>query len=122
MTLRADHPWQLALGLSVWALWFVAVYGGLSVACAVAPPDAALGARNVVNGALLLLTVFTAALLGFWAWQCGRAVAARGAEAGEGDAAARSRFMAAVAAALHAVAAVSTLVVGLPLMVMAPCV
>ncbi|RZL62851.1 MAG: hypothetical protein EOP81_14900 [Variovorax sp.] len=128
MSLRAHHPWQLMLGLSVWALWFVVAYGSLSVACAVVPPDPSLGARNAVNATLLVLTVLTAALLTFWAWRCARAALHRSdqqgqeGQQGEDNANDRRRFMAGVAAALHACAAVSTLVVGLPLLVMAPCV
>lgn len=122
MKLRADHPWQLVLGLSVWALWFIAVYGGLSVGCAVAPPDASLGPRTPLNAALLLLTAATTGWLAFWAWQCLRATTQLRDGAGDAGANARRRFMAGVAAALHACAAVSTLVVGLPLLVVAPCV
>ncbi len=67
------HPLQLTLGLIVWSVWFVALYGGLSVACAVAPPAATLGALTWINGLLLLLTLATTALLAYWAHGCWRA-------------------------------------------------
>jgi hypothetical protein len=38
--LSITHPLQLVPGLIIWALWFIAIYGGLSVACALAPPNA----------------------------------------------------------------------------------
>lgn len=116
--LAADHPMQLVLGLSAWAVWFVVVYGGLSVACAVAPPAARLGAFNAVNGVLGLITLATTALLGYAAWRCGRA--ARHLPGGEDSP--RRRFIAAAGAALHVIAAVSTAFVGLPLLVLPPCV
>ncbi len=112
----ACHPLQLVLGLSVWALWFVVAYGALSVACAFMPPAVERGAVNWLNGALLLLTLLTTAGLlwaGWWCWRAAQAAALAGH--------ARSRFVAAVSAGLHAGAAASTVFVGLPLFVLPPC-
>ena len=36
--LNFTHPIHLIVGLTLWSVWFVAVYSGLSVACAVNPP------------------------------------------------------------------------------------
>lgn len=32
------NPIHIASGLSIWSLWFVALYGGQGVGCSVAPP------------------------------------------------------------------------------------
>ncbi len=102
----AQHPLQLVLGLTVWAIWFVALYGGLSVACKLAPPPASAGALTWLNGALLLFTLATAALLGYWARLCWRA----------------QGFIARVGAGVHLASAVATLAMGLPALVLPPCV
>ena len=114
---RAAHPAHLVLGLVVWAAWFVAMYGGLSVACAAAPPPVAAGARTWVNGLLLLLTAFTASALLYAAWRCWLAARASTEAAG----AARSRFIPAVSAAVHLSAAVAVLTMGVPAIVLPPC-
>jgi hypothetical protein len=105
---------HLALGLIVWSAWFVALYGGLSVGCALAPPDAELGARTWLNGLLGAFTAFTLAGLVLWSWLSWRA--ARASLAGS-----RERFLTTLSAALYAVAAVSTLVIGLPILGLPPC-
>lgn len=120
MKLVATHPVHLVLGLGLWFAWFCAVYAGVSVACAVAPPAPELGARNAVNAGLLLVTLLATALLAWAAWACARQ--ARQLPSGNGPQAARERFVATAAAALYAVAAFSTLVVGLPLLLITPCV
>lgn len=57
------HPLQLAFGLTVWALWLVVMYAALSVACAVNPPVATLGAGTWINAVLLALSAITIGLL-----------------------------------------------------------
>uniref|UniRef100_UPI0017EDA1FE hypothetical protein n=1 Tax=Methylibium sp. TaxID=2067992 RepID=UPI0017EDA1FE len=84
MKAAASHPLQLVLGLTLWAVWFCVAYGGLSVACAVAPPPPERGAWTWVNGSLLLLTLATVLLLAWAAWRCTRAA---GLQAGAPDAA-----------------------------------
>lgn len=116
--LSTSHPLQLVLGLTLWFAWFCAAYGGLSVACAVAPPPPERGAFTWVNVSLLLLTLATTAVLAWAAWLCARAA---GLPAGTPDLAPR-RFVAGVGAALHATAALSTAFVGLPLALLPPCV
>jgi hypothetical protein len=118
MKVSASDPLQLVLGLTLWFAWFCVAYGGLSVACAVAPPPPERGPFTWVNGSLLLLTLATAALLAWGAWACARAA---GLPAGAPDRAVR-RFVAATGAALHAVGAFSTAFVGLPLALLPPCV
>lgn len=114
----ASHPVHLVLGLSGWAVWLSVVYGGLSVACAVAPPDPAQGPWNWVNGALLGFTVATVVVLALAAWSSVQAVRRLPADARPG---ARERFLATGAAALYATAAACTAAVGVPLLLMAPC-
>lgn len=112
----ATHPWQLILGLCVWALWFLAVYVGVSVSCAVVPPPVSQGPFTGVNAGLLLLTIATALGLAWGSVVCGRAVRRLPPEAGQ------HRFIAGISAALYGVAAVATVFVGLPLLAMPPCV
>lgn len=111
---RFTHPVHLVLGFIIWSFWFVAVYGGLSVACAVAPPGDALGAATAINVWLLLLTFLTTALLLYLAFRCWRA-AAPGMQG-------LLRFLPQVAAGAYLAAAIATFAVGLPAMVLPPCV
>lgn len=114
----ASHPLHLVLGLTVWFAWFCVVYGGLSVACAVAAPAPEAGPFNPVNAGLLLLTLLTTGLLAWAARECRHAARELPADACGG----RRRFVADAAAALYALAALSTLLVGLPLLLLPPCV
>ena len=114
----ATPPLQLVLGPAIWLVWFGVIYGALSVACAVVPPPPERGPLNWVNGGLLLLTVVTAAGLAAAARASHRA----GRRLGRGPEAARDRFLAHAATLLHATAAVSTIAVGLPLLLLPPCV
>ncbi|MFY0990384.1 hypothetical protein [Halomonas sp. C05BenzN] len=112
LRLAAGHPLQLVLGLTIWSLWFVTVYGGLSVACAVAPPAPAQGAMTGLNGGLGLLTLAT---LGLLLWLAGWCLGAARRSSGRG------RFMAALAAGLHLFSAAGVAFVGLPLVTLPPC-
>lgn len=111
--LAPTHPAQLVLGLTVWSIWFVAWYGGLSVACQMAPPDPGAGALTWINLSLLLITLVTLVPLLYWARRCWRASA---------DASPQGRFIARVAAGGHLLAAGATLVMVLPTLVLPPCV
>jgi hypothetical protein len=114
----ADHPWQLVLGPSIWALWFVLVYAGVSVACATAPPPPARASFTWINLGLLLLTLVTTGGLVLAARACRRAIP----HILPGPERPRRRFMASAAAMLHAISAASVAFVGLPLLVFTPCV
>ncbi|MBB3331921.1 hypothetical protein BDK63_002812 [Halomonas campaniensis] len=107
-----SHPAQLLLGLTLWSLWFVVLYGGLSVACALAPPRPGQGAFTAINGGLALLTLATLALLGWLAW--------RGLRAG-GVSVGGSRFIALTGAGLHLFSAAGVAFVGLPIVTLPPC-
>lgn len=115
-------PWQLAAGYTLWSLWFVAVYGGLSVACSRAPPGAERGPFNSLSLGLMILTVATVCLLLIAARQCwrGRRVARHEGPAHR-ERAVRHRFLAGLSALLHLTAAVATGFVGLPLAWLPPC-
>jgi len=106
---------HLVLGLIIWAVWFVVLYGGLSVGCALAPPDVALGSLNWLNAVLLILTLGCTALLlylGACCWQ-GRASA-------DGDL--QRQFIVHVGAAVHLLSAAAVLLVGLPVFALPPCI
>ncbi|MBZ2188344.1 hypothetical protein K8B33_04515 [Alcanivorax sp. JB21] len=112
--IAAVHPFQLPLGLVIWALWFVAVYGGLSVGCAIATPAAEAGSLTWINAVLGLLTlVVTVGLL---------ALARFCLMAARNEPRTERRFIARLAAGVHVIAAVSTLITGLPILVLPPCV
>ena len=111
-----SHPLHMVLGFSLWLVWFGVVYGGLAVACAVHAPEASRGPMTWINGGFLLFTLAVAALLAALAWTTGRAAARM--PPGQ---AARDRFVAITATALNAAAAGSTVVVGLPLALLPPC-
>lgn len=117
------HPWQLLIGLSIWALWFVLVYGAISVACSAAPPPPERAMTSWINGALVVITLGVTAALGAAAFACAKGARRIRSSAGADD---RSDglpgFIATAAAALYAVAALSTLFAGLPLLFVSPCV
>ncbi len=113
--LAPTHPMQLALGLIVWSIWFIALYGGLSVGCAISPPAPELGSFNWLN---LLLGVFTAVVLAWLLRQmvlCWRQTKTKDTDGP------RRRFIAGVSASAYAVAAISTIFIGLPVMGLPPC-
>src|SRR5690554_6914948 len=66
MRWRPHHPVHLILGLCVWSIWFVVLYGGLSVACQLTPPEPQQGPFNWLNALLWLSTLVVVGLL-LWA-------------------------------------------------------
>lgn len=109
------HPVQIPIGLIIWSIWFVIMYGGQAVACAVNPPAPEQGIWNWLNGSLGLLTLLTAALL-LWLtryfWKL---------SSGAHDLNERQLFVTRLAAGVHLVAAIATLFVGVPLLQIPPC-
>lgn len=110
---KPGHPVHLLLGLTIWSLWFVALYGGLSVTCAVAPPSPGQGALTALNLSLGLLTLVTLGALLRLARFSLAAVRREPSRA--------ARFIAAVSGGLHLFAASGVAFVGLPLVVLPPC-
>jgi hypothetical protein len=113
--LAPTHPLQLGLGLVIWSAYFVAIYAGMSVGCAVAPPDEVHGPWTWINGVLLLLTLVTTAVLLYWSRACWRAPARAGVDQ-------HRHFVARMGAAVHLIAAGAVVAVGAPLLVLPPCV
>lgn len=111
----ADHPVHLVLGLTVWGVGFVFLYGGLSVGCAIAPPAGQSGAMNWLNAVMACVTAVLFAWLALQALHCWRSARRAPADAS------RTRFVSFVSAGLYVVSAVSTLVIGLPVIVLPPC-
>ena len=109
--LAPGHPFQLALGLVIWSGWFIAVYGGLSVGCKLAPPAPMPGPFTWINLALLLITLPVVAGLLVLARRCWRFAATT-----------TQPFIAQVAAGLHLSAAIATLAVAMPTLYLPPCV
>lgn len=112
------HPIHLAGGLTIWAAWFTAVYGGLSLACFVPEDPATVPPGSWINIMLIVFTLATTALLVWLAVRCWRASPARAS--GEGQK--QNLFTLRVSAALYLCAAVATLAVGLPIIVLSPCI
>ncbi len=111
-----SHPLHIVLGLMIWALWFVAMYGLLSVGCVVAPPAAQAGSLTWINVALLGLTLLTTAGLVGAGWRC------RKQRASMEEASAHRRFTVSVASVLYGLSAFATASIGLPVLVYPPCV
>lgn len=131
MTVSPFHPMQLALGLIVWSVYFVAVYGGLSVGCTLSPPPMEQGAFNWLNGILLLVTLTTAGWLLYQAWHCWRTPphaahnpddpALDEREPGSRQLRQARLMIVYVATGINLVAGLATLAVGVPLLVLVPC-
>ncbi|RUR28618.1 hypothetical protein ELY33_13805 [Vreelandella andesensis] len=106
------HPIHLVVGLMLWSLWFVGVYSGLSVACAVAPPPPEAGAFTGLNAALGGVSLITAVGFAVLAWGGGQA-----AKQHQG----RQRFHATVSAWLYLFSAFGVVFAGMPIISVPPC-
>lgn len=112
------HPVHLGLGLIIWFIfWFVLIYGGKGVVCEVAPPLQNSGVFNWLTGLLLVLTLVATALMAVWTWLYWRSYQATKADADES-----ARFITTVSLGVYAASTLSTLAVGLPAIVIPPCV
>ncbi|MDR8016139.1 hypothetical protein [Ectopseudomonas guguanensis] len=108
------NPVHIPLGLVLWSIWFVAIYGGLSVGCAWLPPEPEQGQWTWLNGSLAVLSLLTAlALLG---------LARLFQLAGRKDRASPpERFVARLAAGVNLVGAIATVFVAIPILSLPPC-
>lgn len=111
------HPIHLFLGLAIWAVWFVALYGGLSVGCAVAPPASEEQAGTWINGAILGFALLVGGYLFWCAYRCLRA----SSDAIQHNDRLRV-FISRTAAAVYLVSAFASLALGVPGLVLPPCV
>lgn len=115
-SLRSPYnPVHISLGLVLWSVWFVTIYGGLSVGCALLPPAPEQGQWTWLNVSLTVFSLLTVvALLGL-ARLFQRA-------AGDDRAAQSERFIARLAAGVNLIGAVATVFVALPILSLPPCV
>ena len=114
MRLFPHHGVHLIIGLTVWSVWFVVLYGGLSVGCQLAPPLLAEGAVNWLNILLGLSTRMVVAVLlalarHLWRQHAGHEQQVR-------------RHICMTAAALYLISAFATLAVALPVLFLPPCI
>lgn len=110
--LHLTHPLHFVIGLTLWSIWFVAVYGGHAVACSVAPPAPEQGAFTLVNAALLVVSIATIALLAALTVGC-----CRMAKRHEG----RLRFNATVSAGLYLFSTLGVVFAAMPIIGIPPC-
>ena len=112
------HPAQLAMGLIIWSIWFIAMYAGLSVVCHLAPPAKQQSADSWLNIGLAAFSVTVILLLVALAWRSGRYCAAQHQRQGRNG---TYRFIGYVSTVLYLAAALATFAGGLPVLVLAPC-
>lgn len=105
------HPLQLVLGLVVWAAYFMVVYALLSIACVHGAPPPAEGALTWINHVLLAITLAVAAALLWQALRGWRLCTPPDT----------SRFINRVGVAVYLVAAAATVGIGLPALILTPC-
>lgn len=106
MKFAADHPVHLVLGLSIWSIWFIAIYAGLSVFCAHEENTLAPGFANPLSIGLLSATLIASLILGLLARWCWRKA---------------TGFPAKISAGLYAASMLATLAVGAPIAFLPPC-
>jgi hypothetical protein len=109
------HPLHLMMGFILWSLWFVCVYAGLSLACILLPASHSLGTFSWVNILLLIFTLLITACLLMLALRCWRAPVS------EGERRKLHLFITKVSAAVYLSAAIATITIGLPIVVLSPC-
>lgn len=116
------HLPGMVSGLVVWAVWFVAVYGLAGLGCERGWNEHGVPGGNLLSAALLGTTVVALTIIGWCArrgysgWRSGRERRAHGQEARH-----RVRFMGFVMFALSLVAAVATVMVAIPILMLDPC-
>lgn len=110
----AYNPIHIVTGLSIWSLWFVALYGGQGVGCSVAPPPLEDGPWTWLNLALAALSLLTTLLLLAMARLFHKAAQ----RPGRSD---RERFVASVSAGGNLIAAIAVVFIALPIMALPPC-
>ncbi|MBL4833906.1 MAG: hypothetical protein JKY26_08025 [Pseudomonas sp.] len=115
-----SHPLQMFFGLIVWSAWFVTLYGGMTVACSLVPPDPADGRLTWINIAFLVLGLVISAFLLYCARRCWKA-RPPASEQHDQDRD-NQRFIASAAAAVYLIGAFATLAVAMPALMLPPCV
>jgi len=109
-------------GMIVWAVWFAAIYALQGLGCEAGWHQRAVPGGNLLSLSMLASAVLALALIGGCAW---RGYAGWRAEppagAGGVEAPQRLRFMGLVMFVLAVLAAVGTLLVALPILMLDPC-
>ena len=108
---------MLFRSLTLWGLFFVVIYAGLSVACSVAPPDPERDMFTGINAGVGVVTLVTTLLLLWLAWASMQA----GRKAGRKEGLGRESYFAYVSAGMFLFSACGTLFVGLPIAMLPPC-
>ncbi|MGO2136558.1 MAG: hypothetical protein ACTH3S_14150 [Marinobacter sp.] len=112
------HPVNLVLGLVIWALWFVLLYGGLSVGCAFAPPDAEAGVWTWINATSLIAGLTVSGYLLACAHGCWKAPSLSHVSEVEPIKA----FISKTSAAVYLVSAFASLMLAMPGVILPPCI
>ncbi len=110
--LHLTHPLHFVIGLTLWCTWFVAVYGGHAVACAVAPPAPEQGVFTLVNALLLVVSFVAIGILAALTVGCYRM-----AKHHQG----RLRFNASVSAGLYLFSTLGVVFAAMPIIGIPPC-
>lgn len=108
------HPLHLVIGFIIWAFWLTLVYAGLSLSCMAAPAPETLKAHSWINIILLGFTIIVAALLFFFGIKCWHRIAPEGHKK-------QTRFILRVSAAVYVCGSIATLAVGIPALMLPPC-
>jgi hypothetical protein len=103
-------------GLIVWSSAFVVLYAALSLGCEAGLQERPVAGTNALTLVLGGLWVIHLAVVGALQWY-GVSLWRRGAGAGEGA----GRFLAAATCLIALTGLVSTVVIGLPVLVLPPC-
>jgi hypothetical protein len=110
--LHLTHPLHFAIGLTLWCTWFVIVYGGHAVACAVASPAPEQGVFTLVSAMLLVVSLMAIALLASLTLGCWRMTKRH-----QG----RLRFNATVSAGLYLFSTLGVVFAAMPIIGIPPC-
>ena len=109
-------------GMIVWAVWFVVVYALTGVGCGAGWNERAVPGGDLLRLSMLLSTAVALALIGGCA--CRGYVGWRSGEEGRGsgrEVHQRARFMGLVMFVLSLLAAVGTVMVAIPIVMLDPC-
>jgi len=109
-------------GMIIWAIWFVVVYALTGVGCEAGWETRKVPGGNLLSAMMLLTTVLAlalialAALSGYRGWQAGRLAVRPAADRRQ-----RERFMGLIMLVLSLLAAVGTVMVAIPILMLSPC-
>lgn len=111
------HPIQIVMGLIIWSVWFVVLYGLQGIGCNVAPPAAELGPWTWINALLLGLGACVTLLLLFAAYRCWKAGQDQSVAADS-----HRTFIARISGGIYLFSAIAAAAITLPVVIYPPCV